>query len=280
MKSEPWLTIHPCADLFGRGYSDAPSDLAHDARLYTTQILLVLASSPLSWTGSSAFHLVGFSLGGSISVAFAAYHATMLRSLTLVCPGGLIRKSHIRHYSRFVYSSRLIPQWLRLKLLRRSMEPRHDSPSAEVPDQDTDDADIDFDHVPIATDLPGIQIGHVIRWQLDENPGFVNSYLSTIRSALVYGRHDGIWRALAKELALRRTVEAPAGLLGGRVCIILAERDTIVVADEFLEDLSGTFSVEDVDIHVVKRGHEIGISQGRQVASIATESWNKQGKVQ
>ncbi|GIK06560.1 hypothetical protein Aspvir_002210 [Aspergillus viridinutans] len=83
-------------DLFGRGYSDAPNDLVFDARLYTTQILLVLASSPLSWTGTSAFHIIGFSLGGSIAVAFAAYHATMLRSVTLVCPGGLIRTSHLK----------------------------------------------------------------------------------------------------------------------------------------------------------------------------------------
>ncbi|OAQ96722.1 hypothetical protein LLEC1_07852, partial [Akanthomyces lecanii] len=82
-------------DLFGRGYSDAPADLPYDDRLYTTQMLLALSSSPLPWTGSSAFHLVGFSLGGAIAASFATYHATILRSVTLVCPGGLVRPAHI-----------------------------------------------------------------------------------------------------------------------------------------------------------------------------------------
>ena len=43
-------------DLFGRGYSENPGDLPHDLRLFTTQILLVLSSSPLSWM---KFSLVG-----------------------------------------------------------------------------------------------------------------------------------------------------------------------------------------------------------------------------
>ncbi|KAE9572170.1 hypothetical protein CGMCC3_g11609 [Colletotrichum fructicola] len=60
-------------DFFGRGYSDAPTDLPYDSRLYTTQILLALASSPLrGWTGDDAFHLLGYSLGGAVAAAFAA----------------------------------------------------------------------------------------------------------------------------------------------------------------------------------------------------------------
>ncbi|ORY71794.1 putative alpha/beta hydrolase [Pseudomassariella vexata] len=262
-------------DLFGRGYSDAPNDLAYDARLYTTQILLVLSSSPLSWTGSSVFHIVGFSLGGSIAVAFAAYHTSMLRSMTLICPGGLIRMSHISCRSRFIYSSSLIPEWLRLMIVHRDLEPRYGSSSAEVPEE-SDEADIDFDNVVISADRPSVKIGDVIRWQLRGNPGFVPSYLSTIRSALVYRRHDRVWRVLADELARRRTAEAPPGLSGGRICLILAQRDITVVTNEFIEDSNGILGVEDVDMHIIKGGHEIAFSQGKEVAFIATESWKRQ----
>jgi pimeloyl-ACP methyl ester carboxylesterase len=179
------LTHNSISDLFGRGYSDTPNDLSHDARLYTTQILLVLSSSTLPWTGSSTFHIVGFSLGGSITVAFAAHHAHMLRSATLVCPGGLIRMSHISRSSRFLYSSRLIPDWLRLKLIRHSLAPaKRSSRLAEVPCEAGAGCMV-YNDVSIAADRPRVRIGDVIQWQLDENPGSILSYLSTMRSALV-----------------------------------------------------------------------------------------------
>lgn len=268
------LTILCIANLFGRGYSDAPNDLPYDARLYTTQILLVLASSPLPWTGSSAFHIVGFSLGGSIAVVFAAYHANMLRSMTLICPGGLIRTSHISRRSRFLYSSPILPNWLRTRLLRSSLEPRNDgAPIADASEEDKLLDVMDFDEVPIA----GVRIGDVIRWQLRGNPGFVPSYLSTLRSALVFGRHDRIWRVLGEQLARRRTTNAlpPPGLQGGRICLVLADRDVIVVKDEFLEDVQGLLCMENVEVQVLKGGHEVAVSQGKDVASIAIESWNR-----
>lgn len=137
------------------------------------------------------------------------------------------------------------------------------------------DADMEFDEVPIAADQPCVRIGDVIRWQLEGNPGFVPSYLSTIRSALVFRRHDRVWRVLGDELARRRTTDAPPGLPGGRICLILAERDVIVVKDEFIEDTKGVLCIEDADMHVVKGGHEIAVLRGKDVASIAMRSWNR-----
>jgi pimeloyl-ACP methyl ester carboxylesterase len=263
-------------DLFGRGYSDAPNDLVFDARLYTTQVLLVLASSPLSWTGASAFHMIGFSLGGSIAVAFAAYHATMLRSVTLVCPGGLIRTSHMKPLDKMLYSSaRVIPEWLRLRLFRESLEPRNGAACADVPGEMEDEDDVAFDDVPIAQDRPQVTVGDVIRWQLAANAGFVRSYLSTLRSALVYRRHDRTWRVLADELARRRVADALPGLPGGKVCLIVAERDVIVVGDECASDAAEILGAEAVETHVLGGGHEIAISRARDVISIAVRFWNR-----
>jgi pimeloyl-ACP methyl ester carboxylesterase len=264
------------ADLFGRGYSDAPNDLVCDARLYTTQILLVLSSSPLSWTGDSAFHIIGFSLGGSIAVAFAAYHATMLRSITLVCPGGLIRTSHLKPLDKILYSStKLVPEWLRLKLFRDSLEPRNGAACADVPGEMEDEDDLAFDDVPIAEDRPQVTVGDVIRWQLGANAGFVRSYLSTLRSALVYRRHDRTWRILADELARRRTGDALPGLTGGKVCLIVANSDVIVVGDECASDAAEILGTEALETHVLSGGHEIAISRSRDVSSIAMAFWNR-----
>lgn len=84
-------------DLCGRGYSDAPagdgggsgsgSSLPFDERLYVGQVLLVLASSRLAWTGDGAFHLVGYSLGGGLAVVVVRYFASMLRSVVVVGAG-------------------------------------------------------------------------------------------------------------------------------------------------------------------------------------------------
>jgi hypothetical protein len=194
--------------------------------------------------------------------------------MTLICPGSLIRTSHISRRSRFMYSSCIIPEWLRLKLLYRDLEPRNGAPSADVPDENNQ-AGIDFDEVPITADQPRVRIGDVVRWQLEGNPGFVPSYLSTIRSALVYRRHDKVWRVLGDELWRRRTANAPPGLPGGRICLILAERDVIVVKDDLIEDIKEIFGMETVDMNVMKGGHEIAVSRGKDVASIAIQSWNR-----
>src|SRR6478752_6001869 len=67
-------------DLFGQGFSDGVGDLPYDIRLYTTQVLLALASSPLSWTGSNSLRVIGYSLGGAIAASFAVNFPHMVSS--------------------------------------------------------------------------------------------------------------------------------------------------------------------------------------------------------
>ena len=97
---------------FGRGYSDCPADLPQDNRLFTTQILLALASSPISWTGaeSGKFCLTGYSLGGGIAAAFAAYFPQLISSLVLLAPAGLVRDSQVSFQSRLLYERGFVPE--------------------------------------------------------------------------------------------------------------------------------------------------------------------------
>ncbi|KAH7027330.1 Alpha/Beta hydrolase protein [Microdochium trichocladiopsis] len=144
-------------DLFGRGYSDAPQNVPYDVRLYTTQILLVLASSRLSWLGTPSpassssssssfqnsttsgssssirkdppgFHLLGYSLGGCLCVSFATQFPHLLRSLDLVATSGLIRRHHIGRSSRLLYESGLLPEWVVQRLVRRRIRPSSPAP--------------------------------------------------------------------------------------------------------------------------------------------------------
>lgn len=253
-------------DLFGRGYSDGPSNAAYDECLYTSQILLVLASSSLSWTGASSFHLLGYSLGGALAAAFAAYHSHMLRSLTVVCPGGLVRESHISWRSRLLYSHGVLPEWLLRSWARGRLAPQHGQ-SADVPDGE--EADANFDDVTMAVGRSTVRVGDVVGWQLDANPAFVDSYMSTIRYAPIYGQHDKMWAVLGEKLAANREL----GLGLQRVCVILGDKDTLIIKDEWIEDTKAVLGEEGVDICVISGGHEIAISKGKEVAEAAISSW-------
>jgi pimeloyl-ACP methyl ester carboxylesterase len=235
---------------------------------------LALASSPLSWTGADAFHIVGYSLGGALAASVATYFPHMLKSATLVCPGGLIRPSHVSWRSRIVYSEGLLPEWLIRRWVRQRIAPQHGGSRADVPIDD--DVEVDWDDVLLSTEGQSARIGDVMQWQLDGNPGLVMAYLSTIRNAPVYGHHDGLWRILSQKLLIRRQPppgELPSGLRSGRICLVLATRDPVVAKDEWIEDSRAVLGEDGVDIHIVPGGHEIAITKGKQIADIAMNSW-------
>lgn len=75
-------------DLFGRGYSDAPTRVDYDDGLYISQIMFVVSSSDLDWT---TFSLIGYSLGGGIVSSFASYFPKMVESLVVLATSGLLR---------------------------------------------------------------------------------------------------------------------------------------------------------------------------------------------
>lgn len=103
-------------DLPGRGYSDTPVPIPHSARLYTTTILLALTSSPLAWTGNGeTVSLIGYSLGGGIVANFTSYFPSLVSSLVLLAPAGLVRQSRITLMNKILYNTGLISE----KILER-----------------------------------------------------------------------------------------------------------------------------------------------------------------
>jgi pimeloyl-ACP methyl ester carboxylesterase len=93
----------------------------YDSRLYTTQMLLVLASSTRPW---DTFHLVGYSLGGGLAAAFARYLPHRVTSLVLMAGGGLIRADrHVGWRGRLLYNWDVLPGWLVRRLVRSRIRP-------------------------------------------------------------------------------------------------------------------------------------------------------------
>ncbi|TGO18860.1 hypothetical protein BTUL_0007g00790 [Botrytis tulipae] len=267
-------TTHGCRvllfDLFGRGYSDGVSDLPHDERLYTTQVLLVLTSSSLSWVGDG-FHIIGFSMGGGIAADFAVAFPKMVKGVILLAPAGLIREEH------FSWKGKMMRKWwfpdgLWGWILRRRVSGSYDtepSPSSppptppQIPDPKADnkqyesqgqvdselttavpassaatnaDTRLSFDDTPISSLLPRITVGQVMRWQTQQHRGYANAFASSIMYASISGRKEtykGLWGPRASSVGEEQSENNERE----KILIIVGEHDDVIIAEELKEDL-------------------------------------------
>ncbi|KAF7879133.1 hypothetical protein EAF04_000332 [Stromatinia cepivora] len=262
-------------DLFGRGYSDGVADLPHDERLYTAQILLVLASSSLSWVGDG-FNILGFSMGGGIAVDFAVAFPGLVRDVVLLAPSGLIREEH------FGWMGRVMRRWWfpdglwgwilrrRVRGAYRGVSNPRSSSSASLPacgsdfgDQQNEnqgqldselitaipasnaspiantDTEASFDDTPISPSLPHTTIGQVMHWQTHQHQGYANAFASSIMHASISGRTN-TWRGLWGPWEPCRNIinqEKSKNSKREKILVLVGECDDVIVAEELKEDL-------------------------------------------
>ncbi|KOS19005.1 Monoacylglycerol lipase abhd6-B [Escovopsis weberi] len=256
-------------DIFGKGHSGAPADLPFDERLYNTQILHVLASSDLCWTGAAAFHIMGYSLGGAIATAFAAYHHPMLRSVTCVCPSGIMRSFDLIFEERLVVDwAGWVPERLLAAVLRPALEPTPPPPSSELPPVANPGEDLEWDLVPCSVDQAFPLVRDVLRWQLDNNEAYVSTYMSTLRHSPLSGEHQKSWKLLGDRMAANRV--RGKGLQ--KLCLILGDRDVLLPPKECVQDAHEIFGEDGVEVHLIEGNHSIALTDGRRVAELALRS--------
>ncbi len=271
-------------DLFGRGYSDNPGDVQHDARLYTTQILLALASSPdLAWSGPNAFRLVGYSLGGGIAVHFAAAFPHLVSSLVLLAPAGLIRPEAFGTLTRAVFTSGIIPPriltWITSRRLKKPIRS-----SGKRGNNNNKPTGIHDHHHPDPTEIAPLleattttdpntttpsgeprhaleqRVLRAVHWQLAHHPGFVAAFMSCIRHAPLIGQETA-WRALS--------LRAP-----GTTAIILGRGDEIIDPEHYAADalpLAG--GKGHVQWSLVPGGHDFPMSYAEETLGEIYRAW-------
>lgn len=267
-------------DLFGRGYSDTPADLNHDIRLFSTQILLVLTSSPLSWTGSSSgrFALLGYSLGAGISAAFTSYFPDLINSLVLIAPSGLIRPHNLGRGNRLIYSRGVIPEFILHRAVKRRLKtPLFAKKPLKGDDTlDTGDAvkaEINLEsnsHVVLSKNYPNITVESAVSAQIDTHQGFVGAFMSSIRHGPIIEQHE-LWRKIGKRLA-EQNAGGTEGLRNGKVLIILGQHDAIIKTDEIVADATDVLE-GNLEIKIIDAGHEAPIKNGDQVVDHIIDFW-------
>ncbi|GME39649.1 putative alpha beta hydrolase family protein [Neofusicoccum parvum] len=272
-------------DLFGRGYSDAPADLPYDSRLYTTQILLAITSSPLPWTGAHAqFSIVGYSLGGGVAADFFSHFPHLVSSLVLLAPAGLIRRSHLSWKSTLLYDNPLLPDRLALQLIARRLYTPPSPPTAGSTSDAASSAaqaeagqalrrdrrgSMQSHPAPLLPGRPNVTAAAAVNWQLAHHPGFAQAFASSIRHAPVYAQHPR-WRALGDRLSAEAVDAATK-----KVLLVLGSVDPVVVAEEVRADAEEALGPRNVETVVVEAGHELPMSVPGEVVKAMMGFWGE-----
>ncbi|KAJ5467478.1 Alpha/beta hydrolase fold-1 [Penicillium sp. IBT 31633x] len=266
-------------DLFGRGYSDCPADLPQDDRLFSTQILLALTSSPISWTGaeSGKFCLVGYSLGGGIAAAFASYFPQLSSSVVLLAPSGLIRDSQISFESRLLYSKGLMPENILGYLVSRRLKAgplvtpklnshKLDASAAlteELPSQSAAETQI------LSRKYPNINVPSAVAWQVNNHTGFVHAFMSSMRyGPILRERQWNAWKRLGEYLSAQNSVSSSeaARSSDNKVHILCGNNDSIIVKSELVPDATAALGGNAV-FKFYEAGHEFPSTMYEEVAS-------------
>lgn len=208
-------------DLFGRGFSDGVGDVPHDARLYVSQILLALASSPLAWTGEQAkLRVIGYSLGGGIAVPFANTFPQMVDKLVLLAPAGLIRAESFGKVSNFVFKSGLVPEGLLAHLTKKRLQ----QPIARSRAQPIEVAAAEAADPPSSSETTPLEkrVMLYVRWMVVNHVGFVPAFMSCIRHAPLTEQHE-VWGKLRERKA-------------GSTAVLLARQDEIIDVGAYEKD--------------------------------------------
>jgi pimeloyl-ACP methyl ester carboxylesterase len=242
----------------------------HDERLYVSQILLVLASSSLSWTGASArLKVIGYSLGGGIAVHFANAVPHLVESLILLAPAGLIRAESFGALSNFAFKSGFVPESLVAVLTRRRLQRPIASSKAKAlkAAEASAEAYVDVAEAEAIDPPPGTSatpleksVLEYVRWMVVHHPGFVPAFMSSVRHAPLTDQHAS-WEQLAQRKQ-------------GSTVVMLAESDEIIDLREYTRHgLPLCGGEENVVWKVMPGGHDFVMTHSKLILGELDEHW-------
>lgn len=230
--------------------------------------------------------MIGYSLGGGIAASFTSYFPNLVESLVLIAPAGLMRSTRIHWTSKFLYGG-LLPRKLVEYLVWRRLGGIDASSSASQNATNNDNKITPIQaaeqerpsHPALAPDSsaqisprrPSVSIANVVAWQLHHHAGFVASFVSSIQHAPISAQHD-IWKRIA--LSQNSGVPSTHRLLEGKVLLLLAKDDTVVVADEMSQDAEAALGPDALEIRILDGGHELPVTDAEVVAQTILDFWN------
>lgn len=209
--------------------------------------------------------MIGYSLGGSIVMSFAATFPYLVNSVVLLAPGGLIRTLPAGYDSIFFRYRFLVPaiylQYLVAKTLGLS--------------------GIGLRSKPLVRSEPvtskNIDLPRIWQWQLDEHQGFVRAFVDTTQNGPIQGQHED-WKKALDIISGNSTgasnSDLTCRLYNTRLLVVCGDRDSIVREDEVREELMGMVQEpERVLFRTVPGDHGFPILCGEAVSKHIIDFW-------
>ncbi|CAO1596354.1 hypothetical protein XANCAGTX0491_000205 [Xanthoria calcicola] len=255
---------------------------SQSSEFFIATIFFVLASSSLSWTGPNSFSILGYSLGGGIAVNFASCFPSLISSVILLAPSGLIRPYHFGWRSRLLHSSRLLPDWAVEQLVYWKLS------SSSGQDQRQSGTAIE-DELPLVEQCgdepargPKFDIPMALEWQVQRHKGFVKSNISSLRHAPISGQHHQ-WIRMTNALSNRDTkvnqqATTSHASQGATVLIMCGENDPVIIAKELETDSKEFLGRIENSVFVITpgAGHGFPITHSKEVVETITKFWEHQ----
>ncbi|KAF3133439.1 hypothetical protein TWF703_006978 [Orbilia oligospora] len=253
-------------DLPGRGYSECCKVTPQDMRLYSALIVMVTTSSTAAG-GFLPFNIIGYSLGGGITVSFASQFPHLVSSIAVVSSAGLLPYA----FAPLGMKCSLIPWipvWLADKLLTTKLKGEEESPD-----------DLSLDETANTTaptqsvNVGPVDVFSVIRWQNRHQKGFMSGYVSSMRNGPIFDRVEE-WTEVGRLLKGNRFAnprwdeKKPAQML-----VVYGEKDDLT-PPMLLDRIKGCVGDEHVKGVVVEGGgHEIVVYQWDRVFQEIIDFW-------
>ncbi|KAI2466145.1 Alpha/Beta hydrolase protein [Annulohypoxylon bovei var. microspora] len=258
-------------DLWGRGYSDTPLDCRHDVRLFASQILLALASSPLSWMGSgTSFSIVAFSLGGPIALAFASAFPSSIQSLVLLGPAGLLRQLPDGYADQPMLQPELVPSQESLReKVRQVLGVAPSGPALNIR-LDQKGAHPSLETGPSRVEQ-SFDMGRVLQWQFDHHQGHVHSFRDTVRYGPLRKRED-LWGSVCDIIAGR--TRSDTALHKSKLLVFFGRDDDVVVGEETTEDILKLLPPGHLQVEYLPGGHGFPYPNSEKITQTILSSWS------
>lgn len=92
-----------------------------------------------------------------------------------------------------------------------------------------------------------------VEWQLDDHPGFVPSFISCLRYGPIYNCHERL------KVVGKRCETRCGGLEEGKVLVILAEQDSVILVNDTVQDIAASLGISNAQFVIRRGGHDLPI---------------------
>lgn len=223
-------------------------------------------SSPISWLGDATFSLVGYSLGGPISLAFAGAFPSSIRSIVLFGPAGLLRTLPAGYDDPILQHPETAPS---REALRDKVQ--------EVLGVNSTGPALNISETPHPVSLvfpPAVNqtfdIAALLQWQFDHNEGHVHAFQQSTEYGPLQHQED-VWARVCDILAGKSHPESP--LYKSTLLVYFGDEDNIVVGKETTEDILKLLPADRLKVEYVPGGHSFPYPNSDTIAQGILSFW-------